>query len=81
MIMLLSDLLCQTLFPVKKNPHSVSLQCPGVTYLSICQIVIGILGHISRCVFRLNFLHRHGFASYQQHLPLVSSLDQASVPV
>lgn len=79
--MLLSDLLCQTLFPVKKNPHSVSLQCAGVTYLSICQIVIGILGHISHCVFRLNFLHRRGFASYPQHLPLVSSLDRASVPV
>lgn len=40
----------------KKNSHSVSLQCQLVTYLSICQIVIGILGHISRCVFCLNFL-------------------------
>lgn len=64
-----------------KYSHSSSLQCPGVTYLSICQTVIEILGHISRCVFRLRFLHRQGFASYPLHLPLVSSSDRASVPI
>lgn len=35
----------------KKNSHSVSLQCQSVTYLSICQIVIGILGsYLPQCL-------------------------------
>lgn len=65
----------------KKNSRSVSLQCQAVTYFSLSQMVIGILGHNSRCAFRLYFLYRCAFASNPQHLPLVSSLDQASVPI
>lgn len=66
-------------FSCFKNPHSVSPQSPVVMYLSICQTVIGILGHISHCVFCLSFLYQHGVASHSQRLPLVSSLDRASV--
>lgn len=57
----------------------LSVQCPVVTYPSSCQIVIGILDHISRCVSISSI--GTGFASNLQHLPFVSSLDCASVPV
>lgn len=61
---------------IKKNPQSFSFQSP--TCLSICQILIEILGHISRCVFPSQFPLSAWF--YFRSAAFVSGLDRAGRP-
>ncbi len=58
-------------------PSSVWMRCISASV----RHWLGFLVISLVATFPLSFLHRHSFASYPQHLPLVLRLDRTSVPV